>query len=205
MRSNQLHYWIALSENDIKLTFHSFSPPTPTVQSLECSRPCEIPKLTHSQEPETRQQETDLRKLRNKKNVELLFCREERTYWKMRDEEREGFVFLGKGDKVVKGKIKVSSYGEESCRGRQQCPAPERQKQVDFCQFRFESSLVWPTLQSETLSNKTTTITTKPEVFHRCDKNLCCVAVWNVRTSFSGFHEVKCLPPSTNFIYLGAM
>lgn len=121
----------------------------------------------------------------------------------MRDEEREGFVFLGKGDKVVKGKIKVSSYGEESCRGRQQCPAPERQKQVDFCQFRFESSLVWPTLQNETLSNKTTTITTKPEVFHRCDQNLCCVAVWNVRTSFSGFHEVKCLPPINKFHLFG--
>lgn len=31
-------------------------------------------------------------------------------------------MFLGKGNKVVKGKITVSSYGKESCRGKQQCP-----------------------------------------------------------------------------------
>lgn len=31
-------------------------------------------------------------------------------------------MFLGKGNKVVKGEIKVSSYREKSCRGKQQGP-----------------------------------------------------------------------------------
>lgn len=55
----------------------------------------------------------------------------------------------------------------------------------------------------QTKQRQSQQITAKPEVFHRCDKNLCCVAVWNVRTSFSGFHEVKCLPPINKFHLFG--